>query len=71
MLSTVSTIAEILFKLAQAAPAVVATVQDLIPLATNIKQAAGGETMTQAQKDALDAEIDALINRLLEPLPPG
>ena len=43
-METISVIAEILLKLAQAAPAIIKTVEDVMPLATDIKAVAAGDT---------------------------
>lgn len=70
MLATVDVIASILMKIAQIAPTVIQTVEDLRPLASDIQKAAAGETMTPEQKAALEARVEDLYGRLQQPLSP-
>lgn len=64
-------IAKIIQIAVQAGPTVVQTVEDAAPFAKAIyDHLVAGHAVTQAQIDALEAEVDALAEEVLQPLPP-
>jgi hypothetical protein len=70
-LAIIQAIEGILGVVVKLAPAVEAGVTSLTPIATAIvNNLTKGATITQAQLDALEAEVDAAAAQIQQPLPP-
>lgn len=67
----IATIASVIQTAVKVGPTVIQTVEDAAPFAQAIyNNLFAGQTVTQAQIDALEAEVDALATEVLQPLPP-
>lgn len=71
MTAILALIAQILPVAIQAFPTVLKTVEDIRPFATQLFiTLSGGQPITQAQQDALEALLTDLSGQLQQPLPP-
>lgn len=69
--SIIALIAKVVQTAVQVGPTVIQTVEDAAPFAEAIyNNLVSGTTVTQAQMDALDADLTELANEVLQPLPP-
>lgn len=67
----IALIAQIIDTAIKVGPTVIGTIEDATPFAEAIyNNLIAGKAVTQADMDSLQADIDALVAEVLEPLPP-
>lgn len=62
-------IAKYIFQLVQAGPTIIQDIDDTKPFAEAIVRAVAGKSLTQAEKNALDAKLAELSAELQAPIP--
>lgn len=69
--TVINAIANVINQAVQVGPTVITTAENALPFAEALYNSMVGKaTITQADLDALDAQVQALVDQALTPLPP-